>query len=122
MEHRWGRRIDCQIPVVVEAIAHARLTAHMRDLSLSGGFLEISTEVGFPPTVCVQFEPASVTPYRRHRIRAYVVRQTREGLGLEWADFAPRLIRLHIALAPQGLQIMRLMPVTKNERATGVQI
>jgi len=122
MEHRWGRRVDCQIPVVVETMAHARLKAHIRNLSLSGGFLEVSTATGFPPTVGVQFEPASATPYHRHRIRAYVVRETREGLGLEWADFAPRLIRLHIALPPQGLQILRLLRVTENAAATGAQI
>jgi hypothetical protein len=122
MEHRWGRRVDCQIPVVVEAIAHVRLKAHIRNLSLTGAFLETSTEIGFPPTVCLRFEPASATPYHRHRIWAHVVRQTREGLGLEWTDFAPRLIRLHFALPPEGTHITRLMGVTRSDPAPGVQI
>jgi PilZ domain len=121
MEHRWGRRVDCQIPVVIEATARARLTAHIRNLSLSGAFLELSTEERLPPTVCVRFEPASATPYHRHRTWAHVVRETREGIGLEWADFAPRVIRLHLALAPEGLQIMQLVRARQSDPATGVR-
>ncbi|HEY6457396.1 MAG TPA: hypothetical protein VIY90_19135 [Steroidobacteraceae bacterium] len=75
-----------------------------------------------PPTVCVQFDPAGAAPYHHHRTRAYVVRQTREGIGLEWADFAPRLIRLYIALPPQKLQIMRLMRVTQSVLTTGAHL
>ena len=122
MEHRWGRRVECRIPVVVEAIAHARLEAHIRNLSLSGAFLELSSEQGLPPIVCVRFEAASTAPYHRYRTWAHVVRATREGIGLEWAEFAPRVIRLHLALPPQELQFTRPMPTTKSPPATGVQI
>ena len=122
MEHRWGRRVDCQIPVVVEATAYARFTAHIRNLSLSGAFLELATEEGLPPTVCVRFEPAGATPYHHRRTWGHVVRATGEGFGLEWADFAPRVIRLHLALAPEGLQITRLMRPRQSAPATGVQI
>jgi hypothetical protein len=122
MEHRWGRRIDCQIPVVVEAPAHPRLRAHMQNLSLTGAFLAVSTEEELPPRVCVRLEPASASPYHRHRIWAYVVRQTCEGIGLEWADFAPRVICLHFALPPEEIQIIRLMRVTKSDPAIGVRV
>jgi hypothetical protein len=36
MEHRWGRRVECPISVVIEAGAHARVRAKIRNLSLSG--------------------------------------------------------------------------------------
>jgi hypothetical protein len=108
MEHRWGQRVDCQIAVVVEAMGHGRLKAQIRNLSLTGAFLEISTEIGLPPSVCVRFGPPSATPYHRHRICAYVVRQTHEGIGLEWADFAPRLIRLHFALPSANLTRLKI--------------
>jgi len=97
MEHRWGRRIDCQIPVLVEAIACAPVGARIDNLSLSGAFVRLAILGALPPTVFVQFEPANATPDHRHRISAHVVRRTRDGIGLEWEEFAPIPIRLHFA-------------------------
>ena len=116
MEHRWGRRVDCHIPVVVETGVHAGVRAQIQNLSLSGAFLEIVALQDLPPTVCVRFEPTNAAPYRRHRILGHVVRQTREGVGLEWTEFAPQVIHLHVALPPAELQAARWMYAEMRDR------
>jgi hypothetical protein len=108
--------MDCQIPVIVEAVAHARISAQIQNLSLSGAFLGILLLEEIPPTVCVQFEPTYVAPHHSHRIFAHVVRRTRDGIGLEWADFAPQIIHLHFALPPEEIQAIRLMHATERDR------
>jgi hypothetical protein len=109
MEHRWGRRVDCQIPVIVEAVPHARVRAQIQNLSLSGAFLGILLMEEIPPTVCVRFEPTIAVPRLSHLIFAHVVRRTRDGIGLEWAEFAPQIVHVHFALPPEEIQAMRLM-------------
>lgn len=91
MEHRWGRREDCQLPVLVEAVTHARIRAHIQNLSLSGAFLKISIGGDLTPTVIVHLATPNAAAYPAHQIIAYVVRRTHEGIGLEWVHFAPRL-------------------------------
>ncbi|MGC1458222.1 MAG: hypothetical protein WA825_08095 [Steroidobacteraceae bacterium] len=83
---------------------------------MSGAFLEIVVLQELPPTVCVRFEPTNAAPYRRHRILGHVVRQTREGIGLERADFAPQVIHLHFALPAEELQAARSMYATMRDR------
>jgi hypothetical protein len=112
MEHRWGRRVDCQIPVVVEAMPLAQVSAQIQNLSLSGAFLGILRMEEIPPTVCVRFAPTITVPHLSHLVFAHVVRRTRDGIGLEWAEFAPQIIHLHFALPPEEIQAIRLMHAT----------
>jgi hypothetical protein len=116
MEHRWGRRIDCRIPVVIEAVACAPVSAQINNLSLSGAFVRLSIPEYFPPTIFVRLQPPNATLDHPHRIIAYVVRRTREGMGLEWDDFAPHAIRLHFELPAAEPQIKRPMHITVHDR------
>jgi hypothetical protein len=109
MEHRWGERKTCQIPVRIEASACGRLGAHIENLSVSGAFLRIQIAETLPPTIFIQFAGKPGGPQRRHRILAFVVRQTVEGIGLEWADFAPLVIRTHLGTTPGAINAMRLI-------------
>jgi len=111
MEHRWGRREDCQLLVLIEAVAHARLSAHIQNLSLSGAFLRISIGEDLPPTVIVHLPPPDAAAYVPHQVIAHIVRRTREGIGLEWVCFAPQVIRLHFAAAAPEPQTARVLQV-----------
>ena len=93
MEHRWGARFECRIPVLIEAASCGRVQAHTQNLSLSGAFLGISLTTELPTAVSVRFEPASGARHQHRRVLAYVIRRTTEGVALEWAEFAPRTIR-----------------------------
>lgn len=109
MEHRWGTRMRCQIPVQVEAFAGRRRSAQLENVSVSGAFLRIHITEVLPPTIFLQFSDRRGGLPRRHRILAIVVRQCEGGIGLEWADFAPVAIRVHLGLAPSAINTMRLI-------------
>jgi hypothetical protein len=94
MEHRWGHRVDLQIPMLAELGAHSPVRAHTVNVSLSGAFLRTAIVAVRPVPCFVEFELAGIQPNERHRILAHVVRQTQDGVGIEWAEFAPRVVRL----------------------------
>jgi hypothetical protein len=92
LEHRWGARVQVNIPVRVEATALPMGNGWMKDLSLSGAFIKsdrdlrlhtlIEVSIALPP-------PSSRTAV----IKAHVSRKFKEGIGIEWYDFAPNIIR-----------------------------
>ena len=98
MEHRWDEGFDCQIQVLVEAVALKRFRTRIEKLSLSGAFLRTEITKEPPVAVFVQFDPDSGARQHRRGL-AYVIRQTPEGVGLEWAQFAPRVSRFVFSLS-----------------------
>ena len=92
MEHRWGQRIPVRIPVLIGGPGVTPRRACTENLSLSGVLLRITASELVPPTTCVQFRlPDTRVP--RRSVRAYVVRQLPGFIALEWAQFAPEIIR-----------------------------
>ena len=104
MEHRWGERIVCRIPVRVEDGVGLILDAHLVNVSVSGAFLEIRTAPRLSSALFVKFDSISARMRARPRVMAYVVRRTMRGLGLEWADFAPSIVRALIAVPPAPIK------------------
>jgi PilZ domain len=80
------------IPVRVEAAALPAGDGCMKNLSLSGAFMKserdwrihtlIDVRIALPP-------PSSRTAV----IKAHVVRRIEEGVGIEWSEFAPSIIK-----------------------------
>jgi PilZ domain len=84
MEHRWGNRvaIDLRVQMFVDPASTA--WGKLRDISVSGGFLETELRVAALSTLRMTV-PARGTRGAR-AVRAIVVRSGDDGVGVEWFD------------------------------------
>jgi PilZ domain len=92
LEHRWGVRVQVNVPVRVEATALPMGNGCMKDLSLSGAFLKSDRDLRLHTLVEVSIAlppPSS----RSVVIKAHVSRKFKEGVGIEWCEFAPSIIK-----------------------------
>ena len=100
-EHRWGERVKVNIPVRVESIHSTGANGRMRNLSLSGALMtsESDLRINTLIEVSIAMPPPST---RTAVIKALVSRKFNEGIGIEWYDFAPNIIKelLRFALRP----------------------
>jgi PilZ domain-containing protein len=92
MEHRWGQRFAVDIVVRLGSKPYAVRTGRLIDLSMSGGCIRIGMDLRMLSRVQV----ALVLPARFSQatpvLSAYVARRHRDGVGVEWCDFAPRAV------------------------------
>jgi hypothetical protein len=89
MDHRWGERIQVNLPVRLMAHPFAKRDGRLTDLSVSGAYIHTSVYLRPHSRLTVAL---LATPWARHEaavICAYVTRHYREGLGIEWCEFAP---------------------------------
>jgi hypothetical protein len=92
LEHRWGERVRVNIPVRVEAAALSGANGCVTDLSLSGALIKSDCDLRLHTLIEVSMAlPAPST--RTAVIKAHVSRKLKEGVGIEWYDFAPNIIR-----------------------------
>jgi hypothetical protein len=92
MEHRWGERFPLNISVRLNAGTTVVLGLRMSNVSVSGGLVDTDVRLPVFSHVVVEFEvPGHSGPLKQH-VPAYVVRHGRDGVGLEWQEFAPRAI------------------------------
>lgn len=95
MEHRWGERTSVNLTVRLTGLPGAIGMGRLRDVSLSGAFVE--TELNLLPLSPVHIERiAGICPTSHHcEGRAYVVRRISAGVGIEWfaaaLDPVPRI-------------------------------
>jgi hypothetical protein len=89
-ESRWGNRVRVNIPV---QLSGNDLTANgsMRNLSLSGALLKADVDLGLHALVQVKVNVPS--PPQRALIPAYVSRKVQGGVGVEWCEFAPDVVK-----------------------------
>jgi hypothetical protein len=89
MEHRWGERLQVNVPVRVSAHAFSGHDGRLTNLSVSGAHLQAEMEL----RVGSRVEIVMILPYRsKHEAPAvlgFVTRKNRDGFGLEWCQFAP---------------------------------
>jgi len=93
MEHRWGERVAVRLTVELSFGSSSPVAGSIENVSSSGAF--VRTEGRGPPRgpVEVTFPDRSGGRGRAERIAAYVVRETDGGVGIEWCEFAPRVVR-----------------------------
>lgn len=84
MEHRWGRRIACGAVARLSVGAGVSGTARLRDVSLSGAFIETALQL---PT----FAQLTIL-VRETEVQASVVRIEACGVGVEWIEMEQRAI------------------------------
>jgi hypothetical protein len=91
MEHRWGERFAVCLTVELASSSSPPVTGTLENVSVSGAFVRTAQRGPQRGPVAVLFrEEASV---RTVRIAAYVVRESADGVGIEWCEFAPRAVR-----------------------------
>lgn len=89
MDHRWGERIQVDFPVRLMAHPFAKRDGRLIDLSVSGAY--IKTSVLMRPRSRLEVTLLA-NPWARHEavvVQAYVARRYRQGVGIEWCEFAP---------------------------------
>ena len=92
MEHRWGERVRLDIPARITLHSFAVRNGRLTNLSVSGAYLKTDFDV----RVLAKIQVAIELPHRwRHEapsVPAYVTRKFRDGIGIEWCQFAPPAI------------------------------
>jgi hypothetical protein len=92
MEHRWGERVRVNIPVHVSAAALAGFDGCMKNLSLSGALVKSDCELRLHSLIEVHIELPSPSP-RIAVVKAHVSRKLKEGVAIEWCEFAPPIVK-----------------------------
>lgn len=98
MEHRWGERVALDIPVWLTARPFSVRAGRLTDLSASGAFIVSGCELRVLSRVQVVIDLAR----SRHPmavVAAYVTRKPKDGIAVEWCEFAPPAI-LDLLRAP----------------------
>jgi hypothetical protein len=91
-ESRWGDRVRVNIPVQVSANALTGADGCMKDLSLSGALVKADVDLGLNALIHVSIKMPSPSQ-QATAITAYVSRKTKEGVGVEWCEFAPSVVK-----------------------------
>jgi hypothetical protein len=84
MEHRWGQRVPCRLRVRLSVGAGIGGAGRLRDVSMSGAFVE--TAVTLPVYAPVEVVVLHDSSDREIEITGWVVRADEGGAGIEWCD------------------------------------
>lgn len=88
MEHRWGARLDVDLPIRLESGARTG-DAVICNLSISGARIACHTATPLLAAVVVVIPPAAGRP-RELRLAGRVVRREPGVIAVEWEDMACR--------------------------------
>jgi hypothetical protein len=89
MEHRWGQRLSVEIPVRVSAHPFSLRRGKLRNLSVSGAFIELESDLRLLSRIQVALDHTHRSRHDAPTVDAYVTRRYKNGLGVEWCEFAP---------------------------------
>ncbi|HWX27666.1 MAG TPA: PilZ domain-containing protein [Steroidobacteraceae bacterium] len=93
LEHRWGERVRVNMPVRLSAADLPSVEGRVKNLSLSGALLKVDCELRLHALIEVRIElppPAS----RAAVVEAHVSRKLDDGVGIEWCQLAPNIVRV----------------------------
>jgi PilZ domain len=108
MEHRWGQRRRVQVPVELRLGTRRLGTGWTDNLSLSGAFVRIPACMPLWARVEVELLAAHSRGPSRPVIHAQVVRVAEDGVGVEWAEYAPDPIGILLAAPTTSPQRPRM--------------
>jgi PilZ domain len=91
-ESRWGDRVKVNIPVKVSTTNIWVATGRIKNLSLSGALVNFDIDLGLHSLIEVSI-PMPAPSQRAHAVKAYVSRKLKEGIGVEWCEFAPTVVK-----------------------------
>jgi hypothetical protein len=79
------------IPIHMSGNA-AGVDCFIKNLSLSGAFVESDCDLGLHTLIDVRIALPALAP-RIALVKAHVSRKLQEGVGIEWCDFAPTIVK-----------------------------
>jgi PilZ domain len=120
MEHRMGQRLPTHESISLRIGDAQSVSAVMTDMSVSGAFVRSERQPGLLSTVWVGLQKGVGDRRSKSVVSAQVVRQSPDGFGIEWADFAPpavcmRLNRHWLRESLDQLQRPYTGPATSNQ-------
>jgi hypothetical protein len=92
MEHRWGERVGVDIPVRITAHHFSVRPGRLANLSVSGAFIKAAFELRLLSRVQIAIELPHRAKHEAPTVAAYVARKFKDGIGIEWCEFAPAAI------------------------------
>jgi hypothetical protein len=90
--HRWGQRIAVDIPVLMAACALPAIHGHLKNLSLSGAFVETDHELPLHAYIEISIKRPEVGKSAT-RVMARVARYSKGAVGVEWCEFASSTVK-----------------------------
>ena len=93
MEHRLGTRVTTSLTVRVIRARAALAFGSMLNASLSGAYIETSATLPLLARIGVVCERVCSDRAHCPGVSAYVTRVGRKGVGVEWLEFAPAMVR-----------------------------
>jgi hypothetical protein len=85
-EHRWGRRIELELPVKLALGGRALGRGTLRSVSLSGALIETAVELAVFTNLAVTLPGTDAASADGHTLAATVVRRETGGIAVEWRD------------------------------------
>ena len=108
MEHRWGNRVRSNLNVRLFAPRVSGSWGRLRDISLSGGFIETRLALSPLSALCLRLSPADRSAPAARVLHTLVVRRAEDGVGVEWfdddADFIAKLVHELFAVLEHRIQ------------------
>ena len=89
---RWGQRIPVDIPIQVAAHASPAIHGRLKNLSLSGALMETNHELRLHAYIEISIKLPE-TGRSAMRIMARATRKLKDGVGVEWCEFAPSAVK-----------------------------
>ena len=121
MEHRCGTRYRVDVEVYIHTCQGAVASiGRLIEVSVSGGF--VKTDLPAHAIALVSLRPRLPGLNRAvPNIQGYVVRRAATGVGIEWLEFAPKLIQFltqHSATSKTHAECPRLPGIGEERRRT----
>jgi hypothetical protein len=90
MDHRWGHRIEVDVPIRVMHPAMSRCgIGRLTNISLGGALIISSLESSVGARIQVSIPMSSDGAMHDSVIDAYLIRRSDTAIAVEWAEFAP---------------------------------
>lgn len=92
MEHRWGARVEVDIPVQVSVPPLILGSGRVLNISISGAWISGRFALSPLARAFVVFDFAIAGQHEQLPIACYVARVRPEGIGVEWRELAPQIV------------------------------
>jgi len=89
MEHRWGERINLDLPVRITAHPFTVRSGRLCNLSVSGAYVRTDVELRLLSRIQIMLD-LPLLKCEALPIPAYIARKCKDGFGLEWCEFSPQ--------------------------------
>jgi len=92
MDHRCGERVTIDIAVRVTAHPFTVRAGRLTNLSVSGAQIKADFELRLLSRIHVTIDLPQRSKHEAPTVDAYVARKFRDGVGIEWCEFAPHAV------------------------------